>query len=98
MASADVVSDMVKAAGFTNIQLSRTDCDICVGKNVADAVEFAMALGPAGEIIRLAGVEGERLRPAIMAALRELFERNLREDGSVWAASSSWIVRGQRAS
>ena len=32
---------------------------------------LVMALGPAGELIRLAGAEGERVRPQIEAALRE---------------------------
>ena len=34
------------------------------GKDLDEAIEFAMALGPAGEVIRLAGEEAERLRPA----------------------------------
>jgi ubiquinone/menaquinone biosynthesis C-methylase UbiE len=96
MASADLVSDLVKAADFRHISLARTDCDICVGTSTDEAVDFAMALGPAGEVIRLAGTEGERLRPHVATALARLFEQYRRADGSIWAASSSWTVRGRR--
>jgi ubiquinone/menaquinone biosynthesis C-methylase UbiE len=96
MASADLVSDLMKLADFTDVSLTRTDCEICVGQSAEEAVEFATALGPAGEIIRLAGSEGERLRPSVAAALRSLFEQYRRADGSVWASSSSWTVRGRR--
>jgi len=97
MCSADVVSDIVKAAHFTEISLTRTDCDICVGESTEEAVEFAMELGPAGEILRLGGVEAARLRPQVSDALRRVFEQYRRADGSVWAGSSSWTVRGRRA-
>ena len=50
-----------------------------------------MSLGPAGEIIRLAGEEGEKRRPEVVAALRETLTRYARDDG-VWAPSSTWFV------
>jgi hypothetical protein len=95
MASADLVSDLMKAAHFKRIGLVRTDCEICLGSNLEEAVEFGMALGPAGEIIRLAGAQGERLRPRVADSLRGLFAQYQRADGSIWAASSSWTVRGR---
>jgi len=97
MASADLVTDVMKAAGFADTNLARTDCDICVGASAEEAVQFAMALGPAGEIMRLAGADAERHRPQVADALRRLFEQYRRADGSVWAASSSWTVRGRRS-
>ncbi|HWA78226.1 MAG TPA: class I SAM-dependent methyltransferase [Polyangiaceae bacterium] len=97
MAGADLVSDLMKAADFADISLTRTDCDICVGQSIDDAVDFAMALGPAGEIVRLSGLEGERLRPQVVSALRQVFEQYRRADGSIWAGSSSWTVRGRRS-
>ncbi len=91
MAGPDMVSAMMKAAGFERVTFERYDTDICIGRNLADAVEFAMALGPAGEIIRLAGAEGERLKPKVVAALRETLARYGRNDG-VWAPSSTWFI------
>lgn len=93
MAGADMVSDMLAAAGFKQISFERYDAEINIGANLDEAIEFAMALGPAGEIIRLAGAEGERLKPQVVAALRKMLAAHQRADGSVWAGSSSWFVR-----
>jgi hypothetical protein len=97
MAGPDMVSSMLVAAGFTNVTFERFDTDICIGRDLDDAIEFAMALGPAGEIIRLAGPDGERLRPTVAAALRQTLGRYVREDG-VWAPSSTWFISSQRPS
>jgi ubiquinone/menaquinone biosynthesis C-methylase UbiE len=91
MAGPDTVSVMMKAAGFERIAFERFDTDICIGRSLEDAVEFAMALGPAGEIMRLAGAEGERLKPQVVAALSGTLARHVRADG-VWAPSSTWFI------
>ncbi|HTU59813.1 MAG TPA: methyltransferase domain-containing protein, partial [Polyangiales bacterium] len=54
MSGPDMVSSMLTSAGFDRIQFERHDIDICIGRDLEEAIEFAMALGPAGEIIRLA--------------------------------------------
>lgn len=95
MAGPDMVSSMMKSAGFSGISFERFDTDICIGRDLDDAIEFAAALGPAGEIIRLAGAEGERLRPVVVAALRQTLARYVRDDG-VWAPSSTWFVTARR--
>jgi hypothetical protein len=56
-----------------------------------DAVEFAMALGPAGEAMRLAGEAAERLKPQVVAALEDALAPYVRPDG-VWAPSSTWFI------
>jgi ubiquinone/menaquinone biosynthesis C-methylase UbiE len=94
MAGADMVSDMLRGAGFARVQFERYDTDICIGRNLEDAVEFAMALGPAGEIMRLAGEEGAKRKPQVVAALREALSPHERADG-VWMPSSTWIVRAR---
>ena len=91
MAGADMVSDMLRIAGFERVSFERYDTDICLGKNIDDAIEFAMALGPAGEIIRLAGDEGRKRKDEVVAALRKTFAPHMRSDG-VWTGSSSWFV------
>jgi len=95
MSGPDMVSSMLMSAGFTGINFERFDTDICIGRDLDDAVEFATALGPAGEIIRLAGAEGERLRPKVVAALRQTLARYVRDDG-VWAPSSTWFISARR--
>lgn len=91
MAGPDMVSTMLRAAGFERITFERFDCDICIGRDMADAIEFAMALGPAGEIIRLAGEEGEKRKPQVVKALEEALEPYARGNG-VWAPSSTWFI------
>jgi hypothetical protein len=82
---------MLRIAGFERIGFERYDTDICIGRTLDDAVEFAMALGPAGEIIRLAGDVGQELKPDVVAALRRTLAEHARPDG-VWIGSSSWFV------
>ncbi|MFL6653540.1 MAG: methyltransferase type 11, partial [Sulfurifustis sp.] len=91
MAGPDMVSTMLAAAGFNRISFERFDADICIGRDLDEAVEFAMALGPAGEIIRLAGAEGEKRRPQVIAVLRETLSAYVRPDG-VWGPSSTWFI------
>jgi len=91
MAGPDMVSDMLRGAGYERVAFERHDADICIGKTLEDAVEFAMALGPAGEIIRLAGEEGQKRKGQVVAALRETLARHQRPNG-IWASSSTWFV------
>ena len=91
MGDADVTSEILLGAGFEQISLRRCDLAIQTGRDLDEAVEFAMALGPAGEVIRLAGAEAERIRPEIAAALREALAAFAGPDG-VWAPASTWIV------
>jgi ubiquinone/menaquinone biosynthesis C-methylase UbiE len=91
MAGPDMVSDMLRIAGYDRISFERFDTDICIGRSLDDAIEFAMALGPAGEIIRLAGKAGEECKGEVVAALRETFANHLQADG-VMIPSSSWFV------
>ena len=92
MAGPDMVSDMLLSTGYERISFERFDTDMRIGRSVDEAIEFAIAIGPAGEIIRLAEEEGERLTPDVKNALREVFGGMAREDGSIWASSSSWSV------
>ena len=91
MAGADMVSSLLSAAGFRRIAFERFDVDICIGRDLDEAIEFAMALGPAGEIVRLAGDAGAQRKPEVIAALRDTLSRFARGDG-IWAASSAWFV------
>ncbi len=91
MSGPDMVSTMLRGAGFDRIAFERFDADICVGRNLDEAVDFAMSLGPAGEIIRLAGDEGVKRKPQVLAALREAMTPYVRDNG-VWGPSSTWFV------
>lgn len=92
MSGPDLVSGMLVAAGFDQVTFERFDTDICIGSDLQEAIEFAMALGPAGEAIRLAGEEGARLQPVVVEALRETLRPFVRDDNTVWAPSSTWFI------
>jgi ubiquinone/menaquinone biosynthesis C-methylase UbiE len=94
MASADVTSDVFARAGWRDVTFQRHDAPVRIGADVDAAIDFAMALGPAGEVMRLAGAEGEERRPAVMAALREGLAPYATRQGVVMP-SSTWIVQAQ---
>jgi SAM-dependent methyltransferase len=91
MRGADLVSDQLKAAGFAQIGFERHDADICIGRDLDEALAFAMALGPAGEIMRLAGELGEQRAPQVRAALKEALAGFASPRG-VFAPSSTWLI------
>lgn len=91
MSSTDLVSDILLGAGYERISFERFDTDVRIGVTLESAVAFAAAMGPAGEILRLAGEEGVRQAGKVHAALRETLSAYARPDG-IWVPSSSWIV------
>jgi ubiquinone/menaquinone biosynthesis C-methylase UbiE len=95
MSSPDVVSAQLLKAGFERPSFERFDADIRVGTTVDDAVALAMELGPAGEVLRLAGEAAAAARPKVVAALRALLGTFAREDG-IYAGSSTWIVSARK--
>jgi len=91
MANPDVVSAQLKAAGFVDYSFERIDGPVMIGRDVDQAVEFQLALGPAGEIFREAGALAEARREEIVDALKTELSRHARPDG-VWMDSSSWTI------
>lgn len=94
MASQDVVTAQLKAAGFTDIKFDRVDGPVMVGKNAEEAMQFQLALGPAGEIFREAGELAERKRGEIEEALRRELAR-FEKNGAIVMESSSWTIRAR---
>ncbi|GLX78115.1 methyltransferase [Thalassotalea insulae] len=92
MAGPDMVSDMLKAVGFENIQFERFDSDICIGRDLDEAIQFALEIGPAGEVIRLAEEEGQRLKAQVERELADVICKYKRDDGTIWAPSSAWFI------
>jgi ubiquinone/menaquinone biosynthesis C-methylase UbiE len=93
MAGADTTTDVLVRAGFQDISLHRCDIEIVIGADLAEAVEFVMALGPAGELIRIAAIQAGRRRSNIAAALHEALAEFTETDGTgVRAPASTWII------
>ena len=95
MASPEVVTAQLNAAGFEDARFTRTDGDVMIGASVQQALEFQLALGPAGEIFREAGEHAEKRRPEIEAALRAELGRHQR-DGKVYMGAASWTITARR--
>jgi len=94
MAGEDTVRGMMTAAGYTDIELRRVDAPVLVGNDVADAIAFQLALGPAGEVFREAGEEAEEKRAEIEAAMAEAINAEKREADGIIMDSSSWVITG----
>jgi len=96
MANADTVSEQLQIAGFENPTFTRCDLEMKIGGDLDNAVQFNMALGPAAELIRLAGEEAERIRPKLEREIREALA-GFDGDGGVKAPASTWIISATSA-
>ena len=92
MASEDVTRAQMEAAGFVDIEFTRIDAKVLIGRDVEDAIGFQLAIGPAGEIFREAGQLGQDRRAEIVLALAELFSGVETTHKGLWMDSSSWLI------
>ncbi|HKF80932.1 MAG TPA: hypothetical protein VKB17_08935, partial [Thermoleophilaceae bacterium] len=74
-----------------DILLARCDTQMLIGRDLQEAIDYTMALGPGAEIIRLAGEHAERIRPKLVEAVRGALAPFERPDG-VRGQMSTWIV------
>jgi ubiquinone/menaquinone biosynthesis C-methylase UbiE len=91
MANADTTSGILLSAGFEDIALRRCDIPIMIGQDIDEAVELVMSIGPAGEILRLAGERAAHLHEPVAEALRDGLADWAGPDGVI-APASTWIV------
>ena len=91
MASTEVVTRQLRAAGYVDIGFEQIDASLMVGTDPEDAAAFQLALGPAGEVYREAGSDATRRHDEITAALTALLSRYYGPAG-VMMDSSSWQV------
>jgi SAM-dependent methyltransferase len=96
MANADTTGDILKAAGFEQMTFRRVDIDMFVGEDPREAVDVALALGPAAETVRLAGDDADRVRPLIENDLLALAGEYQTASGEIVAPASAWIVSATR--
>ncbi len=92
MADADTTSEVLLSAGFADVALHRTEIPILIGNDVDEALDLVMSLGPAGEILRLAGDRAAHLHGEVNTALRDGLAEYVTADGTVVAPASTWIV------
>ena len=92
MSDEPTVQAMMTAAGYDEIEFRRVDAPVLVGADVADAIAFQLAIGPAGEVFREAGDEAEAKRERIEAALAEAISRQKIAAEGIVMDSSSWVI------
>ena len=83
---------ILEAAGFEQIELHRRDFDYYMGRDMEEAVDALLAIGPGAELIRLNGEYGESRRPEIAAALADHYAPLQQPGGSIVGRGSVWIV------
>jgi len=92
MSNEETVRGMMKAAGYDQIEFRRVDAPVLIGRDVADAIAFQLAIGPAGEVFREAGAAAEAKRDQIEAALAEVIDRQKHSADGIVMDSSSWVI------
>ena len=95
MANKDMVTKMMEIAGYQDIEFRQVDAPVLIGKTVEDAINFQLALGPAGEVYREAGEAAEERRTEIEAALAKAIDSQKRDTDGIVMDSSSWVISGR---
>lgn len=91
MADQPMVTKQLQIAGYTDIEFERVDAPMMVGRNLDDAIDFQLALGPAGEIYREAGDKAKQRHEQIIAAMKAALVPHVTPEGIV-LDSSSWKI------
>ena len=91
MADAGVVTKQLEIAGYKDLQFEQVDAQVFVGKDIDDAADFQLAIGPAGEVYREAGKLAEQHHDDIAKALKSELAKYQGPNG-VMMDSSSWKV------
>jgi hypothetical protein len=95
MADEPTVRKMMEIAGYTDITFKRIDAPVLVGRSIEDAINFQLAIGPAGEVFREAGQVAEDKRGQIEAALAKAINAQKRDADGIVMDSSSWVISGK---
>lgn len=83
---------ILEAAGFDQIELHSRDFDYYLGKDVDEALDAMLAIGPGAELIRLNGDHGESCRADIAEALADHYTAWQQPDGSIVSRGAVWLV------
>ncbi len=94
MADQEMVTKQLEIAGYDDIRFERVDAPLMVGNSLDDAVDFQLAIGPAGEVYREAGEEAQAKHDEIIAALKSELGKHETDKGVVME-SSSWKIRAR---
>jgi ubiquinone/menaquinone biosynthesis C-methylase UbiE len=88
----DTTRGILEAAGFDEIELHPCDFDYYLGKDMDEALDAMLAIGPGAELIRLNGDHGESRRAEIAEALADYYAKWQQPDGSIVSRGAVWFV------
>ena len=88
----DTTRGILEAAGFDQIELHSRDFDYYLGKDMDEALDAMLAIGPGAELIRLNGDHGESCRTDISEALADHYTTWQQPDGSIVSRGAVWLV------
>lgn len=97
MADEATVRKMMEIAGYEDITFERVDAPVLVGYDTRDAIEFQLAIGPAGEVFREAGEAAEAQRTEIEEALAAAIRKQTTSEDGIIMPSSSWVISGSNS-
>jgi SAM-dependent methyltransferase len=97
MADPETVRAQHAAAGFVDVEIEPIDVVGTFGATLDDAIDIALTLGPAGEIVREAGALGQEMLPRVVAELRDEYARFVRP-GAVDVPMASWCISARNPS
>lgn len=94
MADQEMVTKQLQIAGYDEIEFERIDAPLMVGNTLEDAVDFQLALGPAGEVYREAGDAAHAKHDEIVRAMKAALAAHVTDEGVI-LESSSWKIRAR---
>jgi hypothetical protein len=94
----ETLTGILEASGFSDIELEQREFDYLIGRDMDEALETTLAIGPGAELIRLNGEHGENLKPDIAKALEDRYAELQKPDGSVFNQASVWYVAAKNPS
>lgn len=96
MADEETDRAMLAAAGFPEVErFERIDAEVCIGRDLEEAIDYQLLVGPSGEIVREAGELGRERLPELRDRLEQRFRPHARPDG-VWMQSSTWAITAKK--
>jgi SAM-dependent methyltransferase len=96
MANEETDRAMLQAAGFPDIDIfKRIDANVCIGRDLEEAIDYQILVGPSGEIVREAGEEGQRKLSRIREDLSDFLKPYVRDEG-VFMPSSTWAIMARK--
>lgn len=104
LADPELVDEILTRAGFGDVDCTRLDADRYVGRDLDEAVNHALDVGAAADVLALAGataapaladVTPAERRTRVAARIRDVLAPHARREG-IFVPASAWIVTAVR--